>query len=163
MRIKEGFQILFIDRIRIKNPRLKMNPKEASPAGDGGSKRGGGDGGGGDEKDQNGEGDPTTESKKGASKTNDEAPQISLAGIIAAVKTDAQPSDKPEDVAGDVSDKSPEETAGDVCAHCGAAGIEEAPLLRCAKCKTRLFCSRKCQRKDWTAGHRGACTTPEQM
>ena len=112
-----------------------MNPKEASPAGDGGSKRGGGDGGGGDEKDQNGEGDPATESKKGAS----------------------------EDVAGDVSDKSPEETAGDVCAHCGAAGIEEAPLLRCAKCKTRLFCSRKCQRKDWTAGHRGACTTPEQM
>ena len=80
-----------------------------------------------------------------------------------AGKTDAQPSDKPEDVAGDVFDKSPEETARNVCAHCGAAGIEEAPLLRCAKCKTRLFCSKKCQRKDWVAGHRGTCTTPEQM
>jgi hypothetical protein len=140
-----------------------------SSAGDGECKRSGGKGGGGDGKDQNDEGDtaPATEAKKGAGKTNDEPPpaQTSLAGISLpdAGKTDAQPSDKPEDVAGDVFDKSPEETARNVCAHCGAAGIEEAPLLRCAKCKTRLFCSKKCQRKDWVAGHRGTCTTPEQM
>ena len=39
------------------------------------------------------------------------------------------------------------------CAHCG-----EAAQLRCARCKAVAYCSSKCQKAHWHAGHRAACS-----
>ena len=40
------------------------------------------------------------------------------------------------------------------CAFCYA---EAEKLLTCAKCKKRKFCSKDCQKADWTTGHRLYC------
>ena len=35
---------------------------------------------------------------------------------------------------------------------------EYVPLKYCSRCKTRKYCSRSCQKKDWTrGGHRNHC------
>lgn len=41
---------------------------------------------------------------------------------------------------------------------CSYCYLPSETLLRCGKCQKRLFCSRECQRKDWTnAAHRLSC------
>ena len=40
------------------------------------------------------------------------------------------------------------------CVECGAALSKP---LRCSLCKARLYCSRECQIKDWTSGHKKMC------
>lgn len=40
------------------------------------------------------------------------------------------------------------------CAYCYTTAVH---LLKCGKCKKRLFCSKECQRQDWKVGHRVYC------
>jgi len=42
----------------------------------------------------------------------------------------------------------------DICAYCK---IGKAPLKRCNRCKAILYCSRRCQLKDWKASHKHVC------
>ncbi len=39
---------------------------------------------------------------------------------------------------------------------CAVCGLSDVKLQRCAGCKSRLFCSRSCQQKDW-AVHKKNC------
>ncbi|KAI7838565.1 hypothetical protein COHA_007638 [Chlorella ohadii] len=46
------------------------------------------------------------------------------------------------------------------CSQCGAV----APHLRhCARCKSVKYCSRECQKKDWSAGHKRSCAALAQQ
>ena len=42
-----------------------------------------------------------------------------------------------------------------VCAFCG---IHKDKLQRCSRCTVTYYCSHKCQKADWKAGHKAACT-----
>lgn len=42
------------------------------------------------------------------------------------------------------------------CCWCGDRPLE---LLKCSRCKARYFCSKRCQKKDWTSSHKTVCTT----
>lgn len=43
-----------------------------------------------------------------------------------------------------------------VCKVCQQVGAE----LQCGRCKTAQYCSRKCQKCDWKAGHKQSCQVP---
>ena len=42
---------------------------------------------------------------------------------------------------------------GTACGHCGGGGAK----MRCGRCRIVKYCSGKCQRAHWKAGHKGAC------
>lgn len=42
--------------------------------------------------------------------------------------------------------------SSNICSFCFKPGS-----ARCAKCKQRVYCSSRCQRKDWLVGHKAAC------
>ena len=47
--------------------------------------------------------------------------------------------------------------------HCGRCFLSEAdlqPLSLCGRCKQISYCSRKCQKEDWKAGHKEVCKEP---
>lgn len=44
-----------------------------------------------------------------------------------------------------------------LCFHCHREGSETTPLLKCAKCKVALYCSKACQLADWNDKHKKAC------
>ena len=45
------------------------------------------------------------------------------------------------------------------CGWCYAAGTADVKMLRCGKCKKRVYCSKDCQIKDWKAGaHKHWCS-----
>jgi hypothetical protein len=46
----------------------------------------------------------------------------------------------------------------DVLEICIAAGCEKAALHTCSVCKTAKYCSEVCQKADWKAGHKAACS-----
>jgi hypothetical protein len=37
-----------------------------------------------------------------------------------------------------------------------------SPLMRCAKCKTALYCSQTCQVLDWKKGHKEFCNANKE-
>jgi len=43
------------------------------------------------------------------------------------------------------------------CENTGCSRRLDAPLLRCARCKTAAYCSKDCQSKAWKAGHKREC------
>ena len=46
----------------------------------------------------------------------------------------------------------------DRCRNHAADLSEYVPLKYCSRCKARKYCSRRCQKKDWTRGeHRNHC------
>jgi len=49
---------------------------------------------------------------------------------------------------------------GPVCACCGRAPAAKTALLRCARCRSALYCSRACQTCHWKLGHRASCRLP---
>lgn len=40
---------------------------------------------------------------------------------------------------------------------CDACKVKKEGLMRCARCKKFYYCSEKCQKADWKAGHKGSC------
>jgi len=42
------------------------------------------------------------------------------------------------------------------CDNCERIGTA-LELFRCSRCKDRFYCNRKCQKKDWKAGHKYSC------
>lgn len=40
---------------------------------------------------------------------------------------------------------------------CPICGAMEKKLLKCGRCKNSYYCSEKCQKKDWQAGHKESC------
>jgi len=40
---------------------------------------------------------------------------------------------------------------------CGACRTPLTAVLRCARCKVAVYCSRDCQKKAWNAGHKSEC------
>ncbi|KAI7838244.1 hypothetical protein COHA_007989 [Chlorella ohadii] len=49
----------------------------------------------------------------------------------------------------------PQQPLGPCCAACGACG-EGTQLLRCARCQSVVYCSKACQRDDWST-HKRSC------
>ena len=47
------------------------------------------------------------------------------------------------------------------CSACGLGPLcaDGAELKKCSRCETRMYCSRKCQKKDWRF-HKPSCTRP---
>lgn len=45
------------------------------------------------------------------------------------------------------------------CATCGTLGTMEVPVQACAACQAVKYCSVKCQKAGWKAGHKQACHT----
>ncbi|XP_022799776.1 uncharacterized protein LOC111337696 [Stylophora pistillata] len=43
------------------------------------------------------------------------------------------------------------------CSFCGQMANEEVTLMKCSACKAVVYCSYRCQRKDWKAGHKQKC------
>lgn len=41
--------------------------------------------------------------------------------------------------------------------HCFYCNKKECKLLRCARCKRVLYCSKECQSKDWNENHKNSC------
>ena len=52
---------------------------------------------------------------------------------------------------------------GGGCSHPGCGqliGVSEAAgagLMRCTKCRRRIYCSKECQKAGWTGGHKQEC------
>lgn len=56
-----------------------------------------------------------------------------------------------------------QEKAKDVCGTCGATGDKQGEaLLVCAKCKSRSYCSSKCQKENWVT-HKLVCMKPADI
>ena len=47
------------------------------------------------------------------------------------------------------------------CDQCRRDGTEEAPLMQCARCRARAYCTVVCQKLDW-GSHRSLCVPPEK-
>ena len=48
-----------------------------------------------------------------------------------------------------------------ICVVCSASATDKGCLLRCARCKSVLYCSKKCQRLHWKkGGHKKECRPP---
>ena len=43
------------------------------------------------------------------------------------------------------------------CAVCKKKETEQKPLKVCSQCKVSPYCSKKCQKTDWRAGHKEYC------
>ncbi|CAF0780780.1 unnamed protein product [Brachionus calyciflorus] len=41
---------------------------------------------------------------------------------------------------------------------CFSCGVEKESLLRCAKCKLAVYCSKECQVKSWQSVHKNLCS-----
>jgi hypothetical protein len=56
----------------------------------------------------------------------------------------------------------PEAEAAGVIKRCAACGLLQPPAERfqCCPCGQVRYCSRKCQKADWKAGHKQVCTAP---
>lgn len=51
-----------------------------------------------------------------------------------------------------------------ICWACALEDTPRQPLKSCAKCKTALYCSKKCKKQDWAVyGHRYVCETFEKQ
>lgn len=44
------------------------------------------------------------------------------------------------------------------CFHCKKALLQCAELRWCSRCKAVMYCSKKCQKKSWSKGHRVQCS-----
>ena len=47
------------------------------------------------------------------------------------------------------------------CVHCGKKGVDDHQVY--ANCKSRVYCSKKCQKRDWKFGHRLICKKGTDM
>ena len=47
------------------------------------------------------------------------------------------------------------------CDQCQRDGTEESPLMQCARCRARAYCTVVCQKLDW-GSHRLLCVSPEK-
>jgi hypothetical protein len=53
---------------------------------------------------------------------------------------------------------------GGKCDCCGKKRNEvEGGLFRCTRCRLAYYCSHACQHKQWRAGHRTCCRTPDDI
>ena len=48
------------------------------------------------------------------------------------------------------------------CDECGLE-LDAAKVLRCTKCKACVYCSRKCQTRNWKRIHKRVCTTDPKL
>ena len=54
--------------------------------------------------------------------------------------------------------------SGSACDHCGVTRSDAGnALLKCGRCGLAHYCSKKCQKLQWKAGHKAACRAPGEV